>query len=129
MGITKFFSFYGRASRSTWWLTHILSIVIMFVVIVVISIVFGGKFPTDGVLATSEEIGSGGLIAFVIVGFLYLWANICVNIRRWHDRDKSGWWQLIALIPLIGLWALIENGFLRGIEAPNRFGPDSLAKL
>jgi len=35
--------------------------------------------------------------------------------KRWHDRGKSGWWVLVALVPLAGwLWVLIENGLLRG---------------
>jgi Protein of unknown function (DUF805) len=49
---------------------------------------------------------------------------IMVYIKRFHDRDKSGWWVLIALIPIIGaLCILIELGFLPGTPGPNRFGP------
>jgi uncharacterized membrane protein YhaH (DUF805 family) len=55
--------------------------------------------------------------------------GIIVQIKRWHDRDKSGWWVLINFVPCIGgLWALIECGFLKGTEGPNRFGPDPLQK-
>lgn len=128
MRVLSLFSFYGRASRSTWWLTHLLSVAVMFVVLLLISIAFSGKLPSDGRLATSDEIGNGGVIAFVVAGFFYVWANLCVNAKRWHDRDKSGWWQLISLIPLIGIWALIENGFLRDTAGSNRFGPNPLAK-
>jgi uncharacterized membrane protein YhaH (DUF805 family) len=47
-----------------------------------------------------------------------------VYIKRFHDRDKTGWWVLIGLIPLIGpLWLLIELGFLKGTDGANRFGP------
>ena len=50
-----------------------------------------------------------------------------VYIKRWHDRDKSGWWMLIVLIPLVGLiWFLVELGFLPGTPGPNRFGPPPL---
>ena len=46
-----------------------------------------------------------------------------VHIKRFHDRDKSGWWVLIGLIPIIGaIWLLIELGFLKGTPGPNRFG-------
>ena len=51
-----------------------------------------------------------------------------VYIKRFHDRDKSGWWVLLNLVPVIGwLWALIDNGFLRGTDGPNRFGENPLA--
>ena len=57
-----------------------------------------------------------------------MWVSLAVQVKRWHDRNKSGWWVLIGLVPLIGgIWALIENGFLAGDEAENRFGkPTSL---
>lgn len=64
-------------------------------------------------------------LAFALVA---LYPAICVSIKRWHDRDKSGWWVLIGLIPIIGaIWVLIECGILKGTEGPNRFGPDPLA--
>ena len=47
--------------------------------------------------------------------------------RRWHDRDKSGWWTLIGLIPVVGaIWILVECGCLKGSDGPNRFGADPL---
>jgi uncharacterized membrane protein YhaH (DUF805 family) len=56
---------------------------------------------------------------------LPLWPCIAVAVKRWHDRDKSGWWILLNLVPVIGLaWSLLENGFLRGTPGPNRFGQD-----
>ncbi|HAE49771.1 MAG TPA: DUF805 domain-containing protein, partial [Tistrella mobilis] len=52
---------------------------------------------------------------------------LAIGARRCHDRGRSGWFQLIMLIPLIGwIWLLVEIGFLRGTEGPNRFGPDPL---
>jgi uncharacterized membrane protein YhaH (DUF805 family) len=50
---------------------------------------------------------------------------LCVYGKRWHDRDKSAWWILIGLIPFIGwIWVLVEVGFLKGTDGPNRFGED-----
>ena len=66
----------------------------------------------------------GGIIGVVAyIGFI--WASLALGIKRWHDRDKSGWWTLIGLIPVIGaIWAFVEQGCLRGTEGPNRFGDD-----
>ncbi len=59
-----------------------------------------------------------------ILYLLAFWATIAINVKRWHDRNKSGWWMLIYIIPMIGpLWFFIELGFLPGTDAANRFGP------
>jgi uncharacterized membrane protein YhaH (DUF805 family) len=61
--------------------------------------------------------------ADVAVNLLLVWPTVCISIKRWHDRGKSGWWVLVSLIPFVGwLWALIENGLLRGEAGSNRFG-------
>jgi len=58
-----------------------------------------------------------------VIGLAAVWAKLAVTVKRWHDRDKSGWWILINLIPVIGwIWQVIEGGFLDGTEGPNRFG-------
>jgi uncharacterized membrane protein YhaH (DUF805 family) len=50
---------------------------------------------------------------FVVLPLLLV--TMIVQIKRWHDLNKSGWWVLINLIPIIGgLWCLIECGFIRG---------------
>ena len=70
-------------------------------------------------------------IFFVPVGIyalFILWPSLATVGKRWHDRDKSAWWILIALIPVIGtIWTFVEAGCLKGTEGPNRFGPDPLA--
>jgi uncharacterized membrane protein YhaH (DUF805 family) len=58
------------------------------------------------------------------INLLLLWPVLATSAKRWHDRDKSHWWVLIVLIPVIGwIWALIENGLLRGTPGSNRYGP------
>jgi uncharacterized membrane protein YhaH (DUF805 family) len=62
-----------------------------------------------------------------ILVLLTLWPSLAMYTKRWHDRDKSGWWTLIILVPIIGsIWLLVELGFLRGTDGPNRFGDDPL---
>jgi len=59
------------------------------------------------------------------VSVIAIWVGLAIQIKRWHDRNKSGWWVLINLVPIIGpLWALVEVGFQRGTVGPNRYGPD-----
>jgi len=60
-----------------------------------------------------------------VVNLLLLWPTVTVSIKRWHDRDKSGWWVLIVLVPVVGwIAAIIANGCLPGTRGPNRFGPE-----
>jgi len=56
---------------------------------------------------------------------LFMWINLSIHVRRWHDRGKSGGMILIALIPLIGpVWTVGELFFLPGQAGPNSYGAD-----
>jgi len=62
-----------------------------------------------------------------VLGLILLIPSLAIAIKRYHDRDKSGWWILILFIPLVGfIWFLIELGCLPGTPGPNRYGPDPL---
>ncbi len=101
----------GRIGRKAWWF----AVVVMFAAELVASLVDGALFDTPtGIVST-------------LVGIATLVSTIMVSVKRFHDRDKSGWWVLILLVPAIGfVWLLVENGCLRGTPGPNRFGPDPL---
>lgn len=60
----------------------------------------------------------------LIVGPLIFWLNTVNTVRRYHDRNKSGYWVLTTAIPLFGeIWQLVELGFLPGTKGSNDFGP------
>jgi uncharacterized membrane protein YhaH (DUF805 family) len=83
-----------------------------------------GALHVEGVAALPFVLG-----IFVTLGF-DIAVGICLAIKRFHDRDKSGWWILIQFVPIVGaLWYVIELGFLAGTPGPNGFGPDPLAGL
>jgi len=72
----------------------------------------------------SEPADQSAVIANGIVTLLLIWPSLAVAVKRCHDRNKSGFWVLISLIPILGwLWFLVEFGFLDGTQGPNRFGP------
>jgi uncharacterized membrane protein YhaH (DUF805 family) len=102
------FSFRGRVGRRTWWLWGVLALI-------------GGGLIG---LALLRIAGVPALPAERIVNLALLWPALAVSVKRWHDRDKSAWWLLVNLVPVIGqLWAIVENGFLAGTPGPNRYGP------
>ena len=109
-----FFSFEGRINRAKFWL----GIVILWAVVWVLAII-------------AAAAGSGFLWWLVsILTVVIIWPSLALSIKRWHDRNKSGWWVLIGLVPIIGgLWALIETGFLPGTIGPNEYGLDPLGPI
>jgi uncharacterized membrane protein YhaH (DUF805 family) len=116
------FGFAGRLSRRPYWLA-------LLAVLLVDSIAFGiiGGFELfDGDTLAVERKGPSRLWALLVVP-PSLWIGLVLSVKRWHDRNKSGRWVLINLVPVVGwLWHLIECGFLRGTIGPNRFGQDPL---
>ena len=71
-----------------------------------------------------------GFLIFIVLIVPAIWIDMAITVKRWHDRNKSGWMIFISLIPLIGpMWLLVECGFLDGTRGPNRFGesPKGLA--
>ena len=81
----------------------------------------------DAAAAAMSNAMSGMILPISILVLIVLWPTLAVYTKRWHDRDKSGWWSLIMFVPIIGgIWFLVECGFLRGTDGPNRFGNDPL---
>ena len=79
----------------------------------------------DLVLGTAHPYGLGVVGSLAALALIY--PAIALYAKRWHDRDKSGWWTLIMLVPIVGaIWLLVECGILPGTKGPNRFGPDPL---
>lgn len=122
-------SFSGRLNRQPFWLGLVLVIVVELVVFYAVSSLFGTFTPTDVPGAYGMQFSPIGWVIMAILYIAVLWAGLALQIKRWHDRDKSGWWVLISLVPLVGaIWVIVECGFLAGTPGQNRFGPDPLAK-
>lgn len=84
--------------------------------------------PVTGAYVEPEpETETTALIIGLAFMAFFLWIVLAVQVKRWHDRGKSGWMALVYFIPLIGgFWILIECGFLSGTAGPNQYGPDPL---
>lgn len=108
------FSFEGRIPRRTYWgATLLMTVFVALIVAAVIGIGHGKLFE-----GTS-------LVILIPPYLLFVYCGIAISVKRWHDRNKSGWWYLIGLVPYIGgIWVLVECGCLRGTEGPNNYGED-----
>lgn len=108
------FSLRGRIPRKTFWLYGVLALLLVSVILNLLL----------GIAGFSDRVAEG------VPNLVILWPTIAISVKRWHDRNKSGWWVLINVIPVVGFfWTLIENGLLRGTVGPNRFGEDLTGKL
>lgn len=87
-GLNKYADFTGRAQRKEYWM-FILFYMIFYLVLVALDTVLDTVFLS-------------GLFSLAL-----LVPNISIAARRLHDTGRSGWWQLIGLIPLIGFIILI----------------------
>lgn len=107
------FSFKGRALRKHYWFTFLGAYVVFFLAATLVG----------GAIGSGASIENAASLLLVVLYIPFIWILLAIQAKRWHDRDKSAWWILIGLIPLIGpIWALVENGFLQGTEGENRFG-------
>lgn len=103
--LKKYATFSGRSSRAEYWY-FVLFNFIFSIVISIISSVIGDSAGILGWLYT---------LALIIPG-------IAVSARRLHDIGKSGWMQLIVLIPLIGwIWFIVLVA-KKGDPADNKYG-------
>ncbi len=108
---TLFFSLDGRIGRSTYWLKFSLPYLAIYLALVLL----------DQALGTLDRNELIGLFSGIFL-LLALYPSVAVGVKRCHDRDRSGWFLLVGVIPLLDLWLLIELGFLAGTAGPNRYG-------
>ena len=112
-----FTSFQGRINRAKFWA----GVGVMIGISIVLSLI-------DALLGLQIGTGDGAIgILGLIWALISIYLGLAHYAKRWHDRDKSGWWTLIVLVPVIGaIWLIVECGILEGTKGPNRFGPDPL---
>src|SRR5690606_13737347 len=75
----------------------------------------------DGITGTFSEATGMGLLGG-IYALAVLIPSLAVSVRRLHDTDRSGWWLLIALVPLIGAIVLLVFLVLDSNSGQNQYG-------
>ena len=106
--VRKYALFTGRARRSEYWYFLLFNLIVAFVL-------------TFADSAVRKMLGFG--LFYPIYALVVLAPSIAVSIRRLHDTDRSGWWLLLAFVPLVGLvliWFMAEEGN----AGTNRYGQD-----
>ena len=113
-GFRNYVGFGGRACRSEYWYWALFVVIFSIVTFMLDSLLF----PDNPARLLNS--------LFSLAVFL---PGLAMAIRRLHDIDKSGWWVLIVLIPIVGWIILIVWAIKQGDEANNRFGADPLATV
>lgn len=99
----QYADFKGRTAKKDFWMFILFSIVINIVLSIIDNII-------------GMKILSG------IYGLAVLIPSIAIGARRLHDIGKSGWLQLLALIPFVGIIILIIFWIKDGVADENKWG-------
>lgn len=110
--LNRYATFTGRARRPEYWYFALFTVLVGIVTATLDAALFPGTMagPING-----------------IAGLLLLLPSLAAATRRLHDTDRSGWWMLVGLVPLVG-WIIVLVWLCgRGTPGANRFGAESLA--
>jgi uncharacterized membrane protein YhaH (DUF805 family) len=113
------FSFKGRIGRLR-YLAYGVGIYLVFMVIMMgVAVIVGMSMAAGGESAMSA-------VVVILMGILYI-AMIVMSVmiakRRLNDLNRSGWWFLLFIVPLINFVMAIYVIFFPGTEGSNNFGP------
>ena len=119
--LSKYATFTGRAPRSEYWWFALFVFLLSIPVSIVDQTLVAPAIGYESFAESTPQILSG------LMSLALLLPGIGVAVRRMHDLEKSGWWILIVLIPILGVLIMIYWFVQRGTAGPNAYGPDPLA--
>lgn len=105
-------NFEGRARRTEYWMFQLFNVLAM-VVLEILVVIGTAISPVLGILF--------GLVV-IVYALGVIVPSIAVATRRLHDTDRSGWWQLFGLVPLVGPIVVFIFTVLDSQPGDNRFG-------
>jgi uncharacterized membrane protein YhaH (DUF805 family) len=111
--LRQYSDFRGRARRAEYWMFTLVSVLISLALAFVDT-------------ALGLDVANIGLLG-LFYGLAVLLPSLAVGTRRLHDIGRSGWWQLIQIIPVIGLIVIIVLLATDGQRGANIYGPDPTA--
>ncbi|MDJ0386407.1 DUF805 domain-containing protein [Streptomyces sp. G-G2] len=104
--LKRYVDFSGRSRRQEYWMFVLFNLLALIIVAIVDSLL--GTYP----------------LLYALYALAVLLPALGVGVRRLHDTGKSGWWMLIAIVPLIGgIWLIVLMA-TEGNAQPNQYGPN-----
>lgn len=111
--LKKYATFSGRATRSEYWYFTLFNALISIGLIILDRVI--GTYNAETAMGTLSSLYS---LAVLI-------PSLAVSVRRLHDTGRSGWWFLLAFIPLIGALVLIYFMVQDSQAGSNQYGENS----
>jgi len=106
--LSKYATFQGRARRSEYWQFTLINLLI------------------GAALYLFALESEAGLVIYSLFAISTILPTFAVATRRLHDSNRSGWWQLLIIVPF-GVIALLVFYCQEGTAGTNRFGDDPKA--
>lgn len=111
--LKQYADFNGRARRQEYWMFFLFNIIAAFALVMV-----------GGAIGGALDAPAIAMIPYMIYILGVFIPGLAVSVRRLHDQNKSGWYYLVAFIPLIGgIWLLVLLA-TEGDSGPNQYGAD-----
>jgi uncharacterized membrane protein YhaH (DUF805 family) len=102
----RYVDFYGRSQRAEFWFFTLCNAAVTIALDWICNFFFHSRLP------------------YVLYSLAVLIPGLAVSIRRLHDTDRTGWWLLLSLVPIIGWIVLIVFYCQDSQPTDNRFGPN-----
>jgi uncharacterized membrane protein YhaH (DUF805 family) len=109
----RYADFNGRSRRKEFWMFALLQIILMIVAIAMVIALEMTAGPRVWIFTP--------VVLWLLATFL---PGLGVQVRRFHDQNRSGWMMLLALIPYVGGLIVLVFMCLDGTPGDNRFGRD-----
>lgn len=121
--LKRYADFSGRSRRKEYWMFALLVFILTFVIAFPMSLSALNQSATSS-LNISLLIP---LLILLVISLAIIIPSLAVQVRRFHDLDKSGWFILLNFIPYIGPIIVLVFMCMDGTRGPNRFGDDPKA--
>lgn len=136
MPLRRYAEFSGRSRRLEFWMFGLFNLIV-YAALFAIAIGMGWSLTSvmeagrGNPLALYSAFFSGPGLIMAVWWLVVLVPTIAVTVRRFHDRDMSGWWYLgfivanfIPVVNFVSGIALLVIMLMAGTPGPNRFGAD-----
>lgn len=115
--VSLLFSFKGRINRAQYWLGNIGVGVGSVLLIFMLAMVMGS--PTDALGKPDPMAAVRGLALVLLpVSILMGWCGLAIQVKRLHDRGRSGLWSMAPMAPMAMIMITLVTGVTAGTPAP-----------
>jgi uncharacterized membrane protein YhaH (DUF805 family) len=102
--LERYARFQDRAGRAEFWWFFLANLIAVFI------------------LSMLGRVSTVFFLVYAIYALALIIPSLAVSVRRLHDVNRSGWWILVALVPIVGAIVLIVFYATAGDPSPNRYG-------